>query len=231
MIFKDFADEIDDLTGWDPALSSIPRSTDSPITEGKSLVDKMNPEEMAHEIEKIANAAERNELMSVRPKSAMADGFWDIGSPFASALRLLVANLRNKEALSFIDPFDDTYVLMKPSFSSMIKHPICKRDIVAALIGDGNEGGDGKLPLEGLCSWNMWRGMDLLQAMDLVFLNNLAYNGKEKTKDRSTTNKLRRSLWDGINGVISEHFGSDIEQRRRCMPTRRGETSGFVVRK
>lgn len=230
--FKDFADEIDDLTKWDPALSSIPRSTDSPLAEGQR-VGKMNAEEMAHEIEKIANAAERNDLVSIRPKSAMSNGFWDIGLPFASALRLLVGNLRNKDAIGFIDPVDDTYTLMmgKPSFASTIKHPICKRDIVAALIGDGDEGGDGKLPLESLRNWNMWKGMDLLQAMDLVFLNNLAYHGKDKTKDRSTTNKLRRSLWDGINGVISEHFGSDIEQRRRCMPTRRGETSGFVIRK
>merc|ERR1712150_263918 len=81
---------------------------------------------------------------------------------------------------------------------------ICKRDIVAALIGDGNGGGDGRLPIKGLCNWNMWRGLDLLQAMDLVFLNNLAYNGKEKTKERSSTNKLRRLLWDGINEVIAD---------------------------
>mmetsp|Transcript_3616 Transcript_3616/g.5631 ORF Transcript_3616/g.5631 Transcript_3616/m.5631 type:complete len:766 (+) Transcript_3616:272-2569(+) len=231
--FKDLADEIDDLTGWDPALSSLPRNTDSPTTGDQSAVENMNAEDMANEIEKIAHAAERNELISIRPKGAAFDGFWDIGAPFASALRLLVSSLRNKDASSFVDPIDDTYMLMmgKSAFSSIIKHPICKRDIVAALIGDGNGGGDGRLPIKGLCNWNMWRGLDLLQAMDLVFLNNLAYNGKEKSKERSTTNKLRRLLWDGINEVIADHFGSDVDQRRRCMPTRRGETSGFVIRK
>jgi hypothetical protein len=115
----------------------------------------------------------------------------------------------------------------------MIKHPICLQDIVYALIGSTvqHSVGNGKLPVESLSHWNMWRGMDLLQAIDLVLLNFLAYNGKEKTKIRSTINKLRKTLWDGIHKIIERRFGKDSEMRKCHTPTRRGENSGFVIRR
>jgi len=136
-------------------------------------------------------------------------------------------------------PDDNRY----PQYSRVIKHPLCFRDIVNSLMEESDDmdkhvtGSDsgGVLPVQGLSSWNMWRGNDLLQAIDLVFLNSLAYGkftNNAISNSRSKTNKLRKLFWSGIKNVIDSHIGmSDAEQRRRCTPTRRGESSGFVVHK
>ena len=131
----------------------------------------------------------------------------------------------------------------KLPYGDIVKHPLCFRDIVSALLHDFNatdnsiECSNGMLPFGTILSdWNMWKGMELLQAIDLVFLNSLAYgkanDGVSKSSVRSQTNKLRKVLWAGIKQVIDDHMSSaDVEERRRCTPTRRGESSGFVVRK
>jgi hypothetical protein len=78
----------------------------------------------------------------------------------------------------------------------------------------------------------MWIGKDLLQAIDLVFLNSLAYGNalnQGKSQHRSTTNQLRKKFWNGITDILSNN--SDLESRKQCMPTRRAEKSGFVVYK
>jgi hypothetical protein len=154
-------------------------------------------------------------------------------------------------------------------YTHVIKNPLCFRDIVAALVGKKkkkNESSDtydndddddydddvapnmslppeakcGKLPARGLANWNMWRGLDLLQAIDLVMLNSLAYGraiehccdgGGGKSNHRSLTNKLRKILWNGISGIVSLHAGRDLEKRRQCTPIKRSENSGFVVYK
>eukprot|EP00545_Synedropsis_sp_CCMP1620_P004789 CAMPEP_0119004702 /NCGR_PEP_ID=MMETSP1176-20130426/1301_1 /TAXON_ID=265551 /ORGANISM="Synedropsis recta cf, Strain CCMP1620" /LENGTH=825 /DNA_ID=CAMNT_0006956437 /DNA_START=12 /DNA_END=2489 /DNA_ORIENTATION=+ len=192
--------------------------------------------QMLDGLEKIALAADSHQHRALRPSDvACEETFWDIGAQYASALRLLISTLRNRDARIFVEPVDDQDYLIigRPAFSGIIKHPTCLRDIATALVSphSGCPLGSGRLPNKSLSSWNMWRGMDLLQALDLVMLNNLAYNGKEKTKERSMVNRLRRVMWEGINTIITSHVGSDIEKRRQYTPTRRGETSGFVVRK
>ena len=193
--------------------------------------------ELAAGIENIARAADCHQHRSLRPSDvAFEESFWDLGPQYAGALRLLISTMRSQEAVGLLDPVDEAELRMLglPEFSSIIKHPLCLRDIAQALItntGDVNSLGNGKLSLKGLSCWNMWRGMDLLQALDLVLLNNLAYNGKNKTRTRSATNRLRRVLWDGINGIVTSFVGDDLEKRREFTPTRRGESSGFVVRK
>jgi len=63
---------------------------------------------------------------------------------------------------------------------------------------------------------------DLLQAIDLVFLNSLAYNsGKDNAEMRRDTLKLRRMLWDQIRTKAADQSEE--------IPMKRGETSGFVV--
>jgi hypothetical protein len=230
-------------SAWDPVGAKAPsRDSVSPLLA--QLGDRidtptnfdMDVNQMIKGLETIARAGDVHQLRSLRPTDvAFEEAFWDLGPQYASALRLLVSTMRNRDAQVFYDPVDETELRMLglPSFSSIIKHPLCLKDIVYALIGSSgdNSVGNGKLRLKSLSCWNMWRGMDLLQALDLVLLNYLAYNGKEKTKERSATNRLRRVLWDGINGIITVHVGDDIEKRRQYTPTRRGENSGFVVRK
>lgn len=97
-------------------------------------------------------------------------------------------------------------------YCDIIKNPLCFRDIVYSLVdmdkahtksdGPHQPCGSGILSESGLVRWDMWRGFDLLQAIDLVFLNALAFNGKEKTRVRSQTNRLRRILWDEIQSFF-----------------------------
>lgn len=78
----------------------------------------------------------------------------------------------------------------------------------------------------------MWKGGDLLQAIDLVFLNSLAYGRiveSGRSSQRAATNRLRKLLWAGISEILSKHVGRNTEMRRQFTPTRRGESSGFVI--
>ena len=207
-----------------------------PLYAQMANTGQMTATELAQTIEKLAVAAAANNLNSLRPLIFTKESFWDHGPQYAAALRLLVTLLRNRDARGFLDPVDQQHLVLmgRKPYNSVIRNPLCFRDIVASLCpaeDNDQEMGKGKLPAKGLSSWNMWRGIDLLQAIDLVLLNSLAYNGKEKTAERTSTNKLRKSFWDGINGVITTHLGPESEKRRQCTPTRRGETSGFVIRK
>jgi hypothetical protein len=144
------------------------------------------------------------------------------------------------EAEQFVEPAVDDY----GQYNSIIKHPLCFQDIVASLIPenfsnlDFNTGRMGQLQPKGLKFWNMWSGQDLLQAIDLVLLNSLAY-GKIMDDDgengrsiqRSETNRLRKALWNGIQEILLQHVGDNKELQKQYQPTRRGDTSGFVIHK
>jgi hypothetical protein len=189
-------------------------------------------------VDELAGMFDSNEHWNIRPNSLQCQAFWDEAEKYASALRLFSEVLRSPDSAFFMDTVDEDE---DPSYSQIIKHPLCFRDIVSALLkeSDGAEkplvGSTGSLPMPGLSSWNMWHGNDLLQAIDLVFLNSLAYGKFEeegRSDNRSKTNKLRKQLWAGIKNVLDIHVGEvDQEQRRRCTPTRRGDSSGFVIRK
>ena len=135
--------------------------------------------------------------------------FWDSGPRYASALRLLV------------DILKQNFPLDHPSeYQAEIKHPLCFGDIVNSLLREK----DGILPRTSyLAGWNMWCGMDLLQAMDLVFLNHMI------SQKSATIKNLRKSMWRGIHNITKELV--DVEKRRQCTPQKRSETSGFVIRK
>jgi hypothetical protein len=232
---------------WDPSASDSQLVTTiggsprilSPLITNNSVfcgADHMTPTEIAHRLEKLAVIFEIDQQDTIRPQISIAnETFWDTRLQYACALRLFLEILQHRESHDLLAMVDDHELsqLGQRTYSSIIKHPLCFHDIIGALfngIGEDSHG-DGQLPTHSLGTWNMWRGMDLLQAIDLVFLNNLAYHGKERTKERSKTNKLRRTFWDGINGIIASHVGPDADKRRQVTPTRRGESSGFVVRK
>ena len=151
--------------------------------------------------------------------------------------------MRRPEALVFIERVDEDALIQvgHPPFSHVIKHPMSLRDIASSLIwnvdADANMlcGKDGVLPVWDLRKWNMWKGMDLLQAIDLVLLNSLAYGTQigsdKKAPHRASTNKLRKILWDEIGKIVQANVGGDAFRRKSIIPTRRSETSGFIVYK
>ena len=198
---------------------------------------------MAEGIDKLASLFEANQD-EIRPHHVEKSDFWDNPLQYASALRLFSNILREPGALAHLEQAGGT------DYGQVIKHPLCFRDIFSALLEDDDEANnfysgdsnsmtrgssDGGLPNQGLSSWNMWKGFDLLQAIDLVMLNSRAY-GKSieggRSSRRSQTNKLRKELWEGIKRVLDENLdATDQELRKRYTPTRRGEGSGFVVHK
>ena len=199
-------------------------------------VGEMTQQEMAQAMELLASMAQNNQHLIFKP-NLPCDTFWDQGPNYASALRLLVTLLRHRDVQAFVDPVDEQQLVLlgRPAYSSVIKHPVCLRDIVKSLCApdeDGSAQFNGNGVLQRLEKWNMWKGIDLLQALDLVFVNNLAYHGKESSKERTKTQKLRRVLWEGINSITAPHLvNADPERRKQLRPTRRGESSGFVVHK
>jgi hypothetical protein len=210
-----------------------------PLSEEERIL--ASADNMAIKLEQLANFFDQDQQPAIRPADAPYDNFWD-GSRYASALRLFATILRRPEAFPFIERMDDERLIQagNPPFSHVIKHPLCFRDIASSLFAnlDGDEtdevpiSQDGCLPICNLSSWNMWKGMDLLQAIDLVFLNSLAYSqGNEvgKAEHRARTNKIRKIFWDGIDSIIATNIGDDDDKRRQCTPTKRSESSGFVI--
>ena len=202
----------------------------------------MSAGEMIEHLEQLAYLFDVNKQDMVRPATFQNESFWDTSEQYAQLLRLFVSLIRDRDSTIFHDPVNERSLTeMGRPYSDIIKHPLCFSDIVHSLVnldksqqksdGTPQPSGSGILNVEGLRTWNMWRGSDLLQAIDLVFLNALAYHGKDKTKERSLINRLRKILWDTINRITGIKFGPDVEKRRDVTPTRRGETSGFVVKK
>lgn len=202
--------------------------------------------DLADGLESLATLFDSDQHDIVRPDDVEKETFWDDRYQYASALRLFSEVLRSPDCTSmYLESVDEEELIQegKLPYTEIVKHPLCFRDIVAALLQDYNridnsiECSSGVLPcLTTLDDWNMWKGRELLQAIDLVFLNSLAYgkanDDSGKSNIRSRTNKLRKVLWAGIKDVVDETLSScDIEERRKVTPTRRGESSGFVVKK
>ena len=201
--------------------------------------------DLASDIELLASMFDSGQHILVRPDHFLESTFWDDGPQYATALRLFSEILRTPDSNAYLDCLDDDYYtgLGQLPYTAVIKNPLSFRDIVNALIANSSNGGDfdqvtgsdGSLPAHGLSTWNMWRGLDLLQAIDLVFLNSLAY-GKAaeqgRSPARSNANKLRKLFWAGIKRVLDSNLSPEqVEFRRKNTPTRRGESSGFVVYK
>jgi hypothetical protein len=214
----------------------------SVIARSPSLL-KLSSFELAISIDRLVSIFDSNQQATIRPTSVDQGVFWGDSPRYAMALRLFSEILRMPEAIAYLDPVDEPGLTSEgyPKYTQIIKHPLCFRDIFSALLEERYDGeetptasdGEGLLSNQDLNSWNMWRGLDLLQAMDLVFLNSLAYgkaSDEGRSSQRSKTNKLRKHLWAGIKSILDDGL-LDADVRRKLTPTRRGESSGFVVRK
>jgi hypothetical protein len=199
--------------------------------------------DMAAGMDRLAIMFEKNQEDDIRPDNIEFDDFWDENDHYAKALRLFAEVLRSPCASTYVEKVEDK------EYAQIIKHPLCLREIFAALLedDDGSNNFDedncaltrgsseGRLLNQGLATWNLWKGLDLLQAIDLVFVNSLAHGkalDEGRSSRRSQTNKIRKVFWDGIKQVIDESVANaDPEMKKKCTPTRRGESSGFVVHK
>jgi hypothetical protein len=251
---NDFADVFDDLLEeQQEALINANESRKSDTLAlsrtnvwSKITVEQLQPllvqaKMIADGLEHLAVIFEEGRMASIRPAIDLVGSFWDFDR-YGSALRLFGTLLRTPEAPFFVERIDDDDLIeagMSP-YSHIIKHPLSFLDIAKALIQYPSQitgthaYNDGRLAVRGLASWNMWRGNDLLQAIDLVFLNCMAYGkavDEGRSVQRSNTNKLRKMLWNGINEIVVHNVGGDLERKKQHTPTRRSESSGFVVYK
>lgn len=183
--------------------------------------------ELVNNVEKIVQALETG--LDIRPQAAQGcRDFWsNPTSNFVVVLRLFQKLINDTASHSFLDPVD------RNEYINLIKNPLCFRDIVAALCNDdlcesyAVNGArivrkTGVLECSGLKKWNMFEGSKLIQAVDLVFLNSLAFMGKSTDLPRKNVMRLRKYFWGQIR---SRALGD-----KNNIPTKRKETSGFVVR-
>lgn len=177
----------------------------------------------ADRLDELAELLESNQCYTIRIPQRSC---WD-AHKYSLALKLFGNVLRQPESAYLFESVNDDVLIgnSHPPFSHIIKHTICWRDICEALETDG------KSPDRTLRKWDLWDGKDLLQAIDLVVLNHLAYGkavDEGRSDHRSALNGIRKTLWKGIGDILT---GMDANERRMYMPTRRSETSGFVIYK
>ncbi|KAL7541348.1 hypothetical protein ACHAXR_010838 [Thalassiosira sp. AJA248-18] len=188
------------------------------------------------------------------------DPFWGTMDTFPRILLLFRTILQNPTSTRFLEPTNESHLFMigMPAYSSIVRHPLlCFHEIVSALSRSDDAVkyphltmrlANGKLLTSTMNSsssdddcdefqhWNMWNGLHLIEAIDLVLLNSLAYNnnkvngdyGESKTSQLIVeTESLRNVLWDGVNGILKERL--QPHERREHMPQRRSANSNFVT--
>jgi len=217
------------------------RLTETQAAKKPARPDPASAYQMANDLLRLADIFDLNQQSTIRPIDAPFVSFWD-GERYGSVLRLFAEIIREPECPPYLESIPKVESVCSVPYASVIKNRLCFRDIFSALIDKDDEVSDtdsktssnciGQLTASGLASWNMWRGGDLLQAIDLVFLNSLAYGRiveSGRSTRRASTNRLRKLLWTGISEILSKHVGRNTEMRRQYTPTRRGESSGFVI--
>ena len=155
---------------------------------------------------------------------------------YTFVLRLMQRLMTDNVALYFLQPacVTDAFINDLQRYNNLIKNPLCFHDIVNAISSNQppgisvNHGTElkrekGQLKSSNLCHWNMFIGNHLIQAIDLVFLNVLAFSGNKNTSIRNDTKRLRATFWEQIRRQAAFE--------KKLFPTKRRHTSGFVVNK
>lgn len=194
-------------------------------------------------------SADAHELLSLAehisgggslPKQAHDDNdkFWSMTDTFPQVLMLFRSILQHPTSHRFLVPVNENLLLNRglPLYSSIIKHPLCFHEIVCALSKseDANRYSHLSMRLSNGSlavasgNWNMWNGMHLIEAIDLVLLNSLAYSYPEEdtTRLQPETESLRDTLWNGVNGILKR---LQPHERRSHLPHRRSVDSSYVV--
>jgi len=207
----------------------LPSFSQTPVLDVLRSARAKRAQQLTGSVEKIVDALEAGQ--DIRPLRAQdCSDFWsNPTSNFIIILRLFQDLIENTASHSFLEPVD------LKEYYSLIKHPLSFCDIVTALSNDDETCASsvvngirinrksGVLGCSNLKRWNMFEGSKLIQAVDLVFLNCLAFVGKGPALIRRDVLKLRNSFWEEIRRCA---LGD-----RSNIPTKRKETSGFVIRR
>ena len=172
--------------------------------------------ELAQSIDGIASKIEAG--TEIRPSDLNFDDYWTRPDNYIVVLRLFQKILLENNTKHLTD-----HVSERKKYISLIKNPLCFRDIVATLCQyetSCRSKGELRRICPNLKQWNVYEGKYLIQAVDLVFLNNLAFLGKNPNVTRKFIQALRTKFWKEIRKV-----------EKKYVPTRRTETSEFVIRK
>lgn len=211
-----------------------PKTLPWPIPIDQPELYKRKARTIADRLDNLADVFDRNQQASVPEILNDEASLWN-GEIYGRALHLFANLLRKPGASFFLEPVDDEQLMQMgyhPLYCHVVKHPVSFCEIAGALLGHDLKlgvGNNGSLCTDSLSSLNMWNGRDLLQTIDLVFLNDMAFADAlklGKSPHRSMTNLLRKFLWSGIADFMSS---LDPVRRKQNHPVRRSEKSGFVV--
>mmetsp|Transcript_10773 Transcript_10773/g.15193 ORF Transcript_10773/g.15193 Transcript_10773/m.15193 type:complete len:883 (+) Transcript_10773:133-2781(+) len=211
----------------------------SSVSKSSSQSKVLTMRDLSDAIDKVATVLESGRsLCKPDLEFHCLNDFWStpLGN-YVFILRLMQMIISERSADHLLNPIYTTKLFKSEihRYKSLIKNPLCFLDIVKALyfpykIGSNTVFDDsqrkvhtGQLECSNLKHWNMFIGKHLIEAIDLIFLNALAFNGKCQTTFRKDTTRLRAIFWEEIKKRA-------CYQKQR-IPTRRGETSGFVIKK
>ena len=153
---------------------------------------------------------------------------WNDETNYIWILQLLKTMVQKVDARSLLHPPDTTELFLAgyPPYESIIKHPVCFSDIVLALTNSTTSGshlwGDGKIA--SLPKLNLWEGKQLLECIDIVMLNALAYyrGGRDDAKCTSVK-MLRNYFWQTLD--------EKVQGNKSVLPRRRKPSDAFIAKK
>ena len=135
--------------------------------------------------------------------------------------------IEKAEAQSLINPPDATEIFLAgfPSYDSIIKHPVCFRDIILALANSNTSGSHlwGNGVVSSLPKLNCWEGRRLLECIDMVMLNAIAYYGGRVEDKKSAAQTLRSYYWHMLD--------EKAQGNKALLPKKRKPSDGFIAKK
>ncbi len=204
---------------------------DSEKTSGESTINSLsghldmgNSQQLAELIDSIACALE--EGREPRPLEYINHmDFWsNPASNYIFVLRLFRDMILSDAAQYLLDSaaFSRNVQNDLQRYYSLIRNPIFFRDIVVALAKNSSYETPGQLEPYSLRKWNMFEGKWLIQAVDLVLLNTLAFIGKGASPLRKQILTVRKAFWKKIKDA--GRIGNT-----KHIPPRRTENSDFLL--
>ena len=224
----------------DVAAAATGNSLDEASTDAQQQQNHALQSADARELEQLATHITNDGSL---PKQAHRniDIFWGTMDTLPRLLLLFRGILQRSASLRLLEPVDECSLSLAglPAYRDVVRHPLCFHEIISSLSRSEDAVkfphltmrlSTGKLTAHkgnGLGKWNMWNGVHLIEAIDLVLLNAIAYSKHGGSHGTKATEILRSMLWDGVNGILKEKL--EGKERKTHTPTKRRRDSTFVV--